>query len=148
MEQTLAHMVTPAIEALGFELWGLEYQPGRRHSLLRVFIEGPDGVTVDDCALVSRQVSAVLDVEDPIAGEYTLEISSPGLDRNLYTLDHFRRHTGDQVRVRLQEPFEGRRNFRGLLQGVEGEDVVVVVGEDEFLLPLEWIEKANVVPSF
>src|SRR5690554_4251416 len=100
IEQVLQELVAPAVEALGFELWGLEYHSRNRQTLLRIFIDGPDGVTVDDCAAVSRQISAVMDVEDPIAGEYTLEVGSPGLDRPLYTLEQFQRYVGEPVKLR------------------------------------------------
>jgi len=103
---------------------------------------------VDDCATVSRQISAILDVEDPIAGEYMLEVSSPGMDRPLFTLDQFRRFSGEQVKIRLRSPFEGRRNFKGALIGVEGDEVVVAVDEHEYLLPIELIDKAQVIPRF
>lgn len=148
IEQVLRRLATPAIEVLGFEFWGMEYQVGKRHALLRIFIDGPEGVTVDDCALVSRQLSALLDVEDPIAGEYTLEVSSPGLDRPLYTLDQYRRYIGETVKLRLRSPYEGRRNFRGVLHGIEDDDIVLAVEDHEYLLPLDWVEKANLVPRF
>lgn len=147
-EQQLQVMLAPAVTALGYEFWGLEYLTHARQSVLRVFIDGPNGITVEDCALVSRQLGALLDVEDPIAGDYTLEVSSPGMDRPLFTLDQFARYIGEQVRIRLRAPFEGRRNFAGRLVGVEAEDVVVVVEDHEYLLPIEMIDKAQIVPQF
>lgn len=144
----LQEMLTPTVEALGFELWGLELLSQGRHSLLRLYIDKPDGVNVDDCAQVSRHVSGVLDVEDPIAENYTLEVSSPGMDRPLFTLEQFKRFVGENVSVRLRVPFEGRRKYSGRLIAVEGDEVVVQVGEDEFLLPIELVDKANVVPTF
>ena len=147
-EQVLRQLIVPAVEALGFELWGLEYQSQNRQALLRVYIDGPDGVTVDDCAAVSRQISAVLDVEDPIAGEYTLEVGSPGMDRPLYTLEQFRQYLGESVKLRLRSAFEGRRNFNGELRAVEGDEIVLLVGDHEYVLPVEWIEKANLIPRF
>jgi len=147
-EQQLLELLAPTIEALGYEAWGLEYLAHGQQTTLRVFIDSPNGITVDDCAAVSRQVSALLDVEDPIAGEYMLEVSSPGMDRPLFTLDQFRRYSGEQVKVRLRSPFEGRRNFKGVLVGVEGDEVVVVVDEHEYLLPVELIDKAQVIPQF
>jgi ribosome maturation factor RimP len=141
-------MVTPAVEALGYELWGVEFQSHGRPPLLRVFIDSENGINVDDCAAASRQISAVLDVEDPISTEYTLEVSSPGMDRPLFTLDQFGRYIGEWVKVKLRAPFEGRRNFRGRLTGVEGDEIVVAVDDNEYLLPIELIEKANVIPRF
>jgi len=144
----LHDLLQPSVEALGCELWGLEFQSQGRRSLLRVFIETERGVSIDDCERVSRQVSSVLDVEDPIAGEYTLEVSSPGADRLLFTLDQYRRFIGDVVSVRLRVPFEGRRNFKGRLKAIEGQDVVVEIDAEEFLLPIDAIEKANIVPQY
>lgn len=141
----LVELVEPAVAGLGFELWGIDYLPQRNHAMLRVYIDGPNGITVDDCALVSRQVSAILDVEDPIQSEYTLEVSSPGLDRPLFRLDQYSRYAGEKVVIRLRVPFERRRNFSGTLIGIEGEDVVVHVEEHEYLLPFETIEKAHIV---
>jgi len=89
--EALQAMLAPAVAAVGFELWGVEFFQQGRHSVLRLFIDGPEGVGVDDCARVSHQASGVLDVEDPIAGEYTLEVSSPGWDRPLFTLAHYAR---------------------------------------------------------
>ncbi len=147
-EQQLHAILAPTVTALGYELWGLEFFTHARQTLLRVFIDGPNGINVDDCAVVSRQLSAVLDVEDPITVEYTLEVSSPGMDRPLFTLEQFTRYVGEQVKVRLRTPFEGRRNFAGCLKAIEGDEVVVVDDEHEYLLPIEMIDKAHVVPRF
>ena len=148
-EEALKAMIAPVVEALDCELWGLEYLSSGRNAMLRIYIDRDgDGVNVDDCEKVSRQVSSLMDVEDPISGEYTLEVSSPGLDRPLYTLEQFQRYVGEDVAVKLRFPYEGRRKFKGRLSGVEGEDVVLVVDDHEFLFPVDSIEKANVVPRF
>lgn len=147
-EQQLQAMLAPAVSALGYELWGLEYLTHGRQAVLRVFIDSPNGIGVEDCAKVSRQLSAVLDVEDPIAVEYTLEVSSPGMDRPLFTAEQYERYRGEQIKIRLRAPFEGRRNFTGRLVGIEAEEVVIVVEDHEYLLPLEMIDKAEVVPQF
>ncbi len=144
----LETLIQPAVEACGCEFWGLEYLSQGRFSTLRVYIDHPQGVDVDMCADVSRQVSAILDVEDPIAGEYNLEVSSPGLDRPLFTLEQYQLNIGQNISLRLRLAFEGRRKFTGLLRGVEGEDVVLLVDDEEFLLPVSSIEKANIVPRF
>jgi len=146
--EQLQALLAPVVEALGYVCWGVEYISQGRHSLLRVYIDHPNGILVEDCEKVSRQVSGVLDVEDPITNEYTLEVSSPGMDRPLFTLEQFAAHVGEQVKIKLRSPFEGRRNFQGLLRGVEDQDVVVQVDEHEYLLPIEMIDKANVVPRF
>ena len=145
-EQQIEAMLAPTVEALGFELWGLEYLSQGRHSLLRLYIEHENGISVDDCAAVSEQVSAVLDVEDPITGEYTLEVSSPGMDRLLFKLGQYPAYSGEEVDIRLRSAFEGRRKFKGILKGIEGEDVVVQVDDHEYLLPHSAIEKARVQP--
>lgn len=146
--QQLQVILAPVVEAMGFQCWGVEYVSQGRHSVLRVFIEHEQGIGVDDCEAVSRQLSAVLDVEDPISGEYTLEVSSPGMDRPLFTLDQFVAYVGHQVKVRTRVAVEERRNFQGVLKGVEDQDVVVQVDQYEYLLPIESIEKANVIPVF
>lgn len=145
-EEKIESLLVPTIEALGFELWGLELLSQGRHSLLRLYVDGENGVNVDDCAAVSRQVSAVMDVEDPITGEYTLEVSSPGVDRLLFRLDQYPAYVGEWIELRLRVPFEGRRKLKGTLKGLEGEDVVVQVDDQEFLLPHGVIDKAQVKP--
>lgn len=144
----LQELIEPAVTALGLELWGLEFHSAGRQSTLRIFIDGPDGVTVDDCARVSHQVSGILDVEDPIQEQYMLEVSSPGMERPLFTLEHFKAYAGHQVQLRLRVPFEGRRKFKGLLNGVEGDEVLLVVDDEEYLLPVDYIDRANVIPQF
>lgn len=146
--EQLQALLAPVVEALGYQCWGVEFISQGRHSLLRVYIDLPDGVLIEDCEKVSRQISGVLDVEDPISGEYTLEVSSPGMDRPLFTLEQYAAHVGEQVKIRLRSPYEGRRNFQGLLRGVEEQDVVVQVDEHEYLLPIDSIDKANIIPRF
>ena len=145
-QQQIAQMLESTVEALGFELWGLEYLSQGRHTLLRLFIDCESGISVDDCALVSQQVSSVLDVEDPISGDYTLEVSSPGMDRLLFKLEQFPAYLGETVELRLRAPFEGRRKFKGTLKGIEGEDVVVQVDDHEYLIPHSAIDKARIEP--
>ena len=145
-EQKMQIMLEPTIEALGFELWGIEHISQGRHSVLRVYIDSDNGIGVEDCAAVSQQVSAILDVEDPITGEYTLEVSSPGMDRLLFKLEQYSGYLGEQIELRLRTPFEGRRKFKGILKEIEGEDVVVHVDDHEYLLPFSAIDKARVEP--
>jgi Uncharacterized protein conserved in bacteria len=146
--EQLQALLAPVVEALGYECWGLEFISQGRHSLLRVYIDRAEGILIDDCEIVSRQVSGILDVEDPISGEYTLEVSSPGMDRPLFTLEQFARYVGEQVKIKLRTPFERRRNFQGILRGVEEQDVVVLVDDHEYLLPVDSIDKANIIPRF
>ncbi|MAL97252.1 ribosome maturation factor RimP [Hydrocarboniclastica marina] len=144
----LEDILRPVVEALNYQFWGLEYLAQGRHSILRVFIDHAEGIAVEDCAKVSHQISGVLDVEDPIQGEYNLEVSSPGLDRPLFRLDQYEQFKGHQVALRLQTPFEGRRKYQGLISGVEGDDVLVVVDDHELVLPFESIERAVIVPVY
>lgn len=144
----LFQMLEPVVAAMGCELWGIEYITGGHRHVLRIYIDKDEGVQLEDCERVSRQVGSVLDVEDPISVEYTLEVSSPGMDRPLYTLDQFGRFQGETVSLRLRAPYEGRRKFKGLLIGIEGDDVVIRCDNEEYLFPVESIDKANVVPRF
>ena len=145
-DQQITDMLETTIEALGFELWGVEYLSQGRHSLVRIYIDAPNGITVDDCATVSEQVGGVFDVEDTITGEYTLEVSSPGMDRLLFTLEQYPGYVGEIVELRLRGAFEGRRRFKGVLKGIEGEEVVIQVDDHEYLLPHSAIEKARIQP--
>ena len=146
--ELLENLIAPVAESLGCELWGLDYIARPKSSLLRIYIDKENGIDVKDCERVSRQVSAVMDVEDPIAGEYTLEVSSPGMDRPLFKLEHFAAYAGQNIKLKLRTAFEGRRKFSGLLKGVEDDEVVLQVDQEEYLLPYELIDKANVVPTF
>ena len=145
-DEKLQALLQPTVEAMGFELWGMEHLSQGRHSLLRLYIDSENGVTAENCAEVSRQIGGVMDVEDPITGEYTLEVSSPGIDRLLFRLDQYLAYVGEWVELRLRVPFEGRRKFNGTLKGIEGEDVIVQVDNHEFLLPHGAIDKAQVKP--
>lgn len=147
-QEQLAELIAPVVEAMECELWGIEYLSQGRHSMVRLYIEKPDGVGLEDCEKVSRQVSSLLDVEDPITGHYTLEVSSPGMDRPLYTLNHFERFAGSEVAIKLNRTFEQRKKFSGTLKGIENDDVILQMGDEEYLLPIDWIEKANIVPQF
>lgn len=142
-------LLEPAVTALGFELWGIEYLVRGRHRLLRVYIDGPEGINVDDCAAVSHQVSGVLDVEDPIPGEYTLEVSSPGLDRVLFEPGQYARYVGSLIVVRTQAPVAGRRRFRGRLKAVDAEGFTLSLddgGDKSF--GFADVDKAQVEPEF
>jgi len=143
----LKALLAPVIEAMGYEFWGLDYIQGRG-AVLRIFIDSENGITVDDCAAVSHQVSGVLDVEDPIPGEYNLEVSSPGMERPLYTLEQFAMYVGDQVQMRLLTPVAGKRRVKGLLDAVEGEELVVKVGEEVLRVPFPQVDRANLVATF
>lgn len=138
-------LIKPTVEALELELWGIELLQQGKMALLRIYIESDARITVDDCEKVSRQVSALLDVEDPIAGEYTLEVSSPGLDRPLFTVSQFAAFSGDVVNIKLRSPLNGRRKFKGSFTVIDGDQICINVDGEEFTLDHGDIEKANVV---
>jgi ribosome maturation factor RimP len=144
----LRKLLEPGVSAMGFELVDVEMAGSHHHPTLRVYIDSPRGVNVDDCARVSRQLSALLDVEDPLPGQYTLEVSSPGLDRPLVKPEDFRRFVGETVKVKMQQPVLGRRNFSGRLVEVAADHVVVEVDKEIFNLAFDDMERARLVPRF
>ena len=148
LEQNLQEMLQGAVEDLGCELWGIECQRAGRFMTVRLFIDKEGGVTVNDCADVSRQVSAILDVEDPIADKYNLEVSSPGLDRPLFTLSQFERYIGQDIAVHLRIPVMERRKWQGKLERIENDMVILIVDGQEQVLVFGNIQKANVVAKF
>ena len=148
LEQNLQEMLQGAVEDLGCELWGIECQRAGRFMTVRLFIDKEGGVTVDDCADVSRQVSAILDVEDLIADKYNLEVSSPGLDRPLFTLPQFERYIGQDIAVHLRIPVMERRKWQGKLERIENDMVILIVDGQEQVLVFGNIQKANVVAKF
>lgn len=162
----IARLLAPTVESLGVELLGIEYLPAPGGALVRLYIDKPatdqlesgrvdgeeDGlpvsVSIEDCEAVSREVSAQLDVEDPISGNYTLEVSSPGIDRPLFTLDHFRRFAGETAKVTLKLPQEGRRRLTGVIAGIEGDDITFLVDGTGFVASIDNIDKARLVPDW
>ncbi|MCT8866712.1 MULTISPECIES: ribosome maturation factor RimP [Shewanella] len=148
LESRLADMLTVPVEALGFQLWGIEYVQAGNHSVLRVFIDGENGINIEDCANVSRQVSAVLDVEDPISTEYTLEVSSPGVDRPLFTAEQYASYIGEDVKLQLTMPVAGSRNLKGAITQVDGQMLSVKVNGKELVVALDNIRKGNIIAKF
>ncbi len=147
-EHKLTDMLRPAVEEVGVELLGIEFVSAGKHSTLRVFIDHENGIDVDNCADVSRQVGALLDVEDPISTEYNLEVSSPGLDRPLFSLAHYEAVIGETVNVRLSLPLNGRRKFKGMLNAIESDVLIVTVDGEEFELVFSNVDKGNLVHNF
>ena len=147
MSDQLSELIQPVVKAMGCELWGIEKLSMGRYSTVKIYIDSEKGVDIEDCTKVSRQVSSLLDVEDPMSGEYTLEVSSPGLNRRLFKLDHYSAFIGSEVRIRLKRPYEGKRKYSGQLRGVEGGEIILGHQDEEILFPFEEIERANVVPS-
>ncbi len=143
----LARLLEPTVVRLGYELADLEVRLGGKGGVVRVFIDKPEGIGLDDCEKVSLAVSAILDVEDPVPGNYDLEVSSPGLDRKLTKVEHFHRFTGETVKVSLRFPKEGRRRFRGTLVAADEENIVVEVDGESHSLALSMIDTARLVPD-
>lgn len=141
----ISDLLRPTVQTLGLELWGIEHLMRGRSSLLRIYIDSDQGITIEDCERVSRQVSGILDVEDPLPGEYTLEVSSPGLDRPLFSFEHYQRFVGEVVNLRLRAPIHGRRKFKGVLEQAEAEQITLIVDGALVSIPFAQIEKANIV---
>lgn len=143
-KQELLRLLEGPIAALGYELVDLDLRIGAS-GLLRLFIDSEHGVTLDDCETVSRQISTLLDVEDPIPGSYVLEVSSPGVDRRLRTSGHFAQHVNEEVKIQLTRPQDGRRRFRGRLADVNEQAVCVLVDGTKWRLPISEIATATLV---
>ncbi|MFT4713364.1 MAG: ribosome maturation factor RimP [Glaciecola sp.] len=141
----VTELIEPTVEALGLDLWGLELLQQGKFTVLRIFIESGEGITIEDCEKVSRQVSAILDVEDPISGEYTLEVSSPGIDRPLFKISQFEEYADSEVDIKMRSPLDGRRKFKGHITKIDGNAIRIDVDGTEYDLDHSDIEKASVV---
>lgn len=146
LKQRIRALLEPGIEALGFELVEVEFVASRQ-GLLRLYLDAAGGITLDDCQQVSRYASGVLDIEDPLPGSYTLEVSSPGLDRPLSLPEHFERFAGHGVQVELKAPQDGRRRFRGTLRGMRSGCVALEMDGKTLDLPLDALKSARLVPE-
>lgn len=145
----LTTLIASAVEPLGYELVGVEQLSQGKHSVVRVFIDSPGGITLEDCEQASHQISGVLDVEDPIRGHYNLEVSSPGLDRPLFTPEHYARFLGEKVKLKLRHTVAGRRKLSGRIDSVDGEKILITdEGGEQFELTVGDIEKANLIPDY
>ncbi len=142
----LLRLLDPVVNGMGYELVGVEFDGHQR--VLRVYIDHPAGITIEDCSTVSYQIGGVLDVEDPIPGRYQLEVSSPGMDRPLFALEHFVRFKGEMIRLQLSRPLDGRRRYKARLEGVEGQDVLLLEEDQLVRVPFDLIEKARLSPVF
>ena len=143
-------IINPIVIDMGYELLGIEYVASGKHSVLRIYIDCEEGIGVDDCETVSRQVSAIMDVEEPITGQYNLEVSSPGIERPLFVISHYQRFLGHDVCLRTYRPIDGRRNFTGSIGSVgESSNTIELVTElGSVTLEIDLIEKANLVAHF
>ncbi|WP_460034246.1 ribosome maturation factor RimP [Methylothermus subterraneus] len=146
--EQLVQLLAPVIAGLGYELVGVEWDKSSRGRILRVYIDAEDGITLADCERVSAQVGALLDVEDPIAGTYLLEVSSPGVDRPLFTLEQYRRFLGHKAQLKLKLPLAGRRRFTGVIAEVENGWVILESAGGKTAIPFENIEQARLVPDY
>lgn len=147
LRERVIALTEPLLGRLGYELVELEYAAGRSHATLRFFIDKSGGIGLEDCEQVSREISAVLDVEDPIPTAYTLEVSSPGFDRVLRTRAHFERFAGERVHVELKVPREGRRRYTGTLRTVADDGLTLEVDRETVSVPFDEIGKARLAPQ-
>ena len=147
LRDQLIELLEPVVSRLGYELWELEYGARPGGGLLRLYIDSPDGISVDDCERVSRAVSEELDAADPISTEYTLEVSSPGLDRVLRTQQHFERFAGEQVKLEMTQAVNGRKRFAGRLTDVSSGEITLEVDGAAVQLPIAGIHKARIAPD-
>ncbi len=139
-------MFEPVVESMAYELVGVELTGSGNGTILRIYIDAAKGITVEDCQAVSYQISGILEVEDPLDNRYTLEVSSPGLNRLLVKPEHFKRFVGESVKIRSTEAVLGRKNFKGVLEAFDGKNLFVAVDNEEYEIPLDIVEKANLVP--
>ncbi len=148
-DDELIQLIKPVVADLGLECLGIEYAPSRGNSLLRIYIDHLERpITIDDCEAVSRELSAQLDVNDPISGRYTLEVSSPGLDRPLFTPAQFARFIGEKAKISLNLPVEGRRRLQGEIRGVDGDRITIEQDGIEIVVAHDNVQKARIVPDY
>ncbi|MDO5758547.1 MAG: ribosome maturation factor RimP [Rhodobacterales bacterium] len=145
IDRRLAEIIVPVIEDLGFELVRVRLMGGKYHTL-QIMVDRPEGgIEVEDCATVSTAVSATLDVEDPLSDAYTLEVSSPGIDRPLTRLKDFEMFEGYEARIETNDLIDGRKRFKGVLAGVEGSEVLINLDEGTIGLQFDWLADAKLI---
>ena len=147
-QDLLSELLEPVIEDMGFRFWGLEYQVRKADALLRVYIDHSEGISVDNCAAVSHEISGILDVEEPITMAYTLEVSSPGLDRILFNANQFQELIGETVKIKFNQMVDGRRKIKGQIHKVEGQTITLKVDNENINFEYDQIMRARVEPSF
>lgn len=146
IQSQIEDYIRPVLQDMGYELWGCQFITMGRGSLLRVYIDKQDGIGIEDCEQASLRISAALDVEDPISGNYSLEVSSPGVPRPLFYSEQYQRYAGHEVIVKLIKPYEGKRKYTGIISAVDGDNLVLQVAEEELVFPFSSIAKANLIP--
>ena len=151
----LSEILRPSIESMGFELWGIEFHPNTKNAILRIYIDKEGGISIDDCELVSRQITGLLDVHDPINMPYTLEVSSPGLDRIFFDVEQFKAYPDHLVAFQLKSVINNRRKFNAVVEGVNEEEIVVTIVDDKneatdkvLTIPVSNIDRARLVVVF
>jgi len=147
LEDKIEALVRPVIESMDIGFWGCEYLPAGKNSMLRIFIDKENGVNVDDCGRVSRQISAIMDVEEPISSAYTLEVSSPGIDRPLFTPEQFKMYQGEKVQIRTSMSVMGRKRFKGVMEAINEQGIDIEVDGEVYEIDFSTIEKATVIPK-
>jgi len=147
-QDKLSELLAPVVEDLGYVFWGLEYQVRKADALLRVYIDSDNGISVDDCATVSHEISGLLDVEEPITMAYILEVSSPGMDRILFSAQQFADFVGSDVKIKLNHKVEGRRKIKGKIDSVAGEEITIDTEEGQITIEFDKIMRARINPSF
>ena len=147
-QDKLTTIIAPLVEDLGYRFWGLEYQVRKVDALLRIYIDKEQGIHVDDCASVSHEVSGILDVEEPITIPYILEVSSPGMDRILFTAEQFSEYSGEKVKIKLNQMVEGRRKIKGIISSVNDDQITINTDDDHITISFDQIMRARIDPSF
>lgn len=147
-QDKLSELLSPIVEDLGYRFWGLEYQVRKADALLRIYIDSPNGISVDDCATVSHEVAGILDVEEPISMAYILEVSSPGMDRILFSAQQFSEFVEQQVKVKLNQMVDGRRKIKGVIASVDGEQITIQSDDEQITIAFDQIMRARINPGF
>jgi len=147
-QDKLSGLLEPIVEELGYRFWGLEYQVRKADALLRVYIDHKDGISVDDCAKVSHEISGILDVEEPITMAYVLEVSSPGMDRILFSAEQFSEFQGESVKIKLNQMVDGRRKIKGSIEAVNGEIITINTEDEKINIEFDKIMRARIDPGF
>ena len=143
--EDLSSIIKPEIERMGYVYWGLQFNGYGRRSLLRIYIDHPDGITLDDCSAVSDQLSGVLDVEDLMRQAYTLEVSSPGIERPLLSNEHYELYIGAMIKVKSYEPFNNRKNFTGRLEAATANSITLKVEQESIDIPYGAIKQGRLL---
>ncbi len=141
----MTDIIEPAVNAAGYELLGVDYFPHGRNSILRVYIDSPNGINIDDCEKASRQISSILDVEDPIHGKYQLEVSSPGIDRPLFKIEHYQQQLNHSVKIKLRIPINGQKHFKGKLLKADASNIQLECETEIITISYKQIQKGRLL---